>query len=920
MAGMKTRPTTFRDLAIHETKCLSCGILLALLAFTPASGRAEETPKSSRLSQAQPAASASKDQGSAISSKEAAGSAAAQFSALRDVKLTPEAGDKVTVTVLADRIGKPNEFILSDPPRLVLDFPNTENRVKFLQLPVHAASVKRLRIQQFQSVPSKIARIVFDLEDSYEKHEITLDKDSVRITFNAKPQPGSLSSSKHSKLALAQTNATPKESAGPSASLRSAFPKPADSGTAQKAASVESFSKPIFSGPKSVSTQPTQLAQPAQDSQPKTLKAAMSDLKPVAAAAPSRSVLHEEVSATAKKKAAAKSKESPEVLPQAESLSKNSTAPPALVPTRSESSKNTDAGAAQKPRSAEPIPNTSSSASKSLPDQPSVPRAGMPALKNKSAADPFKTEVHEESSGAAKKETAVKSKGSPDALLATQSPQLSEPAGLQKISEMKNIEKPQVPDPDIKDPKRAAPLVAALAPSAIPAAPKMVAPANSRFFGQPLTLDLIDIPLVDFFRLMAEEGGINVVMDPEIKGHISIKVVKVPWDQIFEAALANNGLDKQIEGTLVRIARKSTLQDEAKQKESLKKATLLAADLETRIKRLNYTKAATLVNALADQKTVRGTVVVDERTNSLILTDLPSSLDKLTQLIDALDVPQPQVEIEARIVSASRTFARDIGIQWGFVDGNLQRVTVGGPNTFGTIGGTRPSTTPTSAFTAGNASTGRGATTSTSTSSGAISTGTSSNSSGNWNVNLPAGQAFGGLGISIGNIFDTFLLDAAITAGESKGLAKLISQPKVIAQNNSPAVITQGLRFPVQVVANNTVTVQFENAALTLTVTPQITYEGNIFLDLKVENNTPDFSHEVNNIPSIQTSESTTRVLVSDGGTTVIGGILIDNDSTEEDKVPGLGSLPLVGNLFRRTSISRSTQEVLFFVTPRIIK
>jgi type IV pilus secretin PilQ/predicted competence protein len=462
------------------------------------------------------------------------------------------------------------------------------------------------------------------------------------------------------------------------------------------------------------------------------------------------------------------------------------------------------------------------------------------------------------------------------------------------------------------------PLVAALTASTT-APLRAMQSGNSRFSGQPLTLDLIDIPLVDFFRLMSEEGGINIVMDPEIKGRVSIKVVKVPWDQIFDAVLTNNGLDKQVEGTVVRIAKKATLQDEAKLQESLKKANLLAADLETRIKRLNYAKATTLLKALEDQKTVRGTIVVEERTNSLILTDIPSSITKLVQLIETLDVPQPQVEIEARIVSATRDFARDIGIQFGFVDGNLQRVTVGGPNTFGTIGGTRPSATPTSTYAAGT-STGRGASEGTATESAAVSTGTSSNNKGNYNVNLPATKAFGGIGISIGNIFDTFLLDAAITAGESKGLAKLISQPKVTAQNNSSAVITQGLRFPVQIIANNTITVQFQNAALTLTVTPQITYEGNIVLDLKVENNTPDFSRQVNGIPSISISESTTRVLVSDGGTTVIGGILIDNESTQEDKVPGLGSLPVVGNLFRRNSVSRSTQEVLFFVTPRIVK
>jgi type IV pilus assembly protein PilQ len=409
-------------------------------------------------------------------------------------------------------------------------------------------------------------------------------------------------------------------------------------------------------------------------------------------------------------------------------------------------------------------------------------------------------------------------------------------------------------------------------------------------------------------------------MDPEIKGTLSIKVVKVPWDQIFDAALLNNGLDKQIEGNLVRIARKTTLQDEAKQHESLKKANLLAADLETRIKRLNYAKATGFIAPLTDQKTVRGTVVVDERTNSLILTDIPSSLDRMLQLVNTLDIPQPQVEIEARIVSANRDFARDIGLQFGFVQGNLERVSIGGPNTFGTIGGTRPTATPTNTYAAGNPITGRGASESQSSQSAGVSTGTSTNNAGNLNLNLPAQRAFGGIGLSIGNIFDTFLLDAAITAGETKGLAKLISQPKVTAQNNAQAVITQGLRFPVQIIANNMITVQFQNAALTLTVTPQITYEGNIVLDLKVENNTPDFAKQVNGIPSIRTSESTTRVLVSDGGTTVIGGILIDNETSQEDRVPGLASLPIIGNMFRRTAVSHNTQEVLFFITPRVIK
>jgi type IV pilus assembly protein PilQ len=470
--------------------------------------------------------------------------------------------------------------------------------------------------------------------------------------------------------------------------------------------------------------------------------------------------------------------------------------------------------------------------------------------------------------------------------------------------------------------KRTAPPPPAPAPMPASTTPVMsLNPQPGNYTGRPLTLDLVNISLVDFFRLMAEEGGINIVMDPGVSGGLSIKVEKVPWDQIFEAALNNNGLEKQVEGNLVRIATKKTIQAEAKQREDLKKQILLAADLETRVRRLNYAKAASLGATLKDQITVRGTIVIEERSGSLVITDIPNSLDKVMRLIDQLDTPEPQVEIEARIVSANRDFARDIGVQFGFVQGNLERVTVGGPNTFGTVGGTRPSATPKNTYAGGNSLTGRGASESSSTESGGTSAGSSAtNNTGNYNVNLPALRPFGGLGISVGNIFDTFLLDAAITAGESKGQAKLISQPKLVTQNNSPGMITQGLRFPVQVIANQTVTVQFQNAALTLTVTPQITSEGNIVLDLKVENNTPDFGRQVQGIPSIRTSESTTRVLVSDGGTTVIGGILIDNEQNQVEGVPGLSSLPIFGNLFKRTSVSHSTQEVLFFVTPRIVK
>jgi type IV pilus secretin PilQ/predicted competence protein len=832
--------------------------------------------------------------------------------ALEDIAASQENGE-LTVIMKTDCLLEPSAYRLDNPSRLVLDFPNTVNKVPFMKLPLDTASAKQLRVSQFQSEDPKITRVVFDLEKEFGSHNITVDKAFVKITlFPGKTAPDKIDSSSLKKSGSmtvkppASDKGTPAVKAdlspakqdpvktvpGPAGKTESMTVKPpaSDKGTpAVKADLSPAKQDPVKTVPGPAGkTESMTMKHPASDKGTSPVKADLSPAKqdPV-----------KTVSGPAEKA------ESTTVKPPASDKGTSSVKAD-LSPAKQDSVK-TVSGPAEKAESTIVKPPASDKGTSSV----------------KADLSPAKQDSVKTVSGPAEKAEST----------VVGLPLPAESASLASSDFSSGINQGQ--DPAINNPKTSLEkhknvpvLIASLSPIAEPAtnAPPVEAtvPAGvvqtaktSKFTGQLLTLDFVDLPLVDFFRVMSEEGGINIVLDPKVKGNISIKVEKLPWDQIFDMVLVNHSLDKQIEGNLIRIAHKSTLQDEAKQKEALKKAELLAADLETRVKRLNYAKADTLINALEDLKTVRGTVVKDERTNSLILTDLPKSLDEMMQLIKTLDIPQPQVEIEARIVSATRDFAREIGIQFGFVQGNLDRVTVGGPNTFGTIGGTRPSATPTSTYAAGDPSTGRGASTEKSSESAAVSTG----DAGNYNVNLPATKAFGGLGISIGNIFDTFLLDAALTAGESKGLAKLISQPKVTAQNNSPAVISQGTRFPVLVNANNTVTVQFFNAALTLTTTPQITYEGNIILDLKVENNTADWARNVDGVPSIRISESSSRVLISDGGTTVIGGILIDEESNSGDKVPGLGSLPIIGNLFKRTAVSRSTQEVLFFVTPRII-
>ncbi len=761
---------------------------------------------------------------------------------------TAEENGKLVVSVSTNGSAEYKAFTLSQPRRLVVDFINAQISVSFRELPVNLASVKQIRLSQIKEADTRIARLVFDLEDVKRvNHQIITEGQTVKILFPS-TQTATATQTKPSSAVKSDTAAKPETSPAKTPAAKAAAPKPAPTPVTPK---PEVLVARAAAAP---------LPQPTPASEPVAAAKTPSQDKPAAVPKPGP--------------------------PAAKA------APPTPAPKPA-------------PASAAAAPVRAKSTQASAPSQKIDPPVLNAALATKPRPAP----------PAAPKATAG----------ASQPLEVAEIPAARRFNSGANREVPApAPPASIRPAQQAPPNPPSPVPQAQPApapAPASQAPTpEGRFAGAPLTLDLIDIPLVDFFRLMAEEGGINIVIDPEIRGTISIKVVKVPWDQILEAALINNGLDKQIEGNLVRIAKKSTLQQEAKQREDLKKANMLAADVETRLKRLNYAKASGFVPALTEMKSVRGTVVVDERTNALILTDIPSFLEKMLKLIESLDIPQPQVEIEARIVSANRDFARDLGIQFGFVQGNLRRTTIGGPNTFGTIGGTRPSQTPTSGFVAGDSSTGRGASENKASQSAGVSTGTSTQNAGNFNVNLPATRAFGGLGVSVGNIFDVFLLDAAITAGESKGLAKLISQPKVTAQNNSPAQITQGLRFPVQIVANNTISVQFQNAALTLIVTPQITLESNIVLDLSVENNTPDFSRSVNGIPSIRTSESKTRVLVTDGGTTVIGGIIIETESNQADRVPGLASLPGIGNLFKRTSVGRTSQEVLFFITPKIIK
>jgi type IV pilus secretin PilQ/predicted competence protein len=428
------------------------------------------------------------------------------------------------------------------------------------------------------------------------------------------------------------------------------------------------------------------------------------------------------------------------------------------------------------------------------------------------------------------------------------------------------------------------------------------APAG-KYTGEPISVNLKDVDLRDFFRLIHEISGLNVVLDPAVKGTLTIVLDEVPWDQALDIVLQNNGLDKQLNGNVLRIATKDTLKKEAETARDLEKAQAEAIAPITTTRTLSYAKAASMKDTLKKFLSPRGDILSDDRSNQLIIRDIPSVIPVLDNLIHQLDRKSQQVEIEARVVSASRSFAQDIGTQLGF-GGTFTsgRSVVGGAPQVGVSPiqtGTGIPAPPLIAAPIG-------------------SSGGSSTPGIPFATNLGAGVPTSGL--FFGHRSPNFAIDFFITAAESKGVGKLLSKPRVVTQNNEKATVKQGTKIPIQTTINNTISVQFIDAVLKLEVTPQITAEGTVFMDVLVENTQIDNGiPRVQGIPALDTQSAETKILVADGGTVVIGGIIVTQQQLNVTEVPLVGSLPLIGHLFKRTSVNVQSQELLFFLTPRII-
>jgi type IV pilus secretin PilQ/predicted competence protein len=428
--------------------------------------------------------------------------------------------------------------------------------------------------------------------------------------------------------------------------------------------------------------------------------------------------------------------------------------------------------------------------------------------------------------------------------------------------------------------------------------PAAIVSREDRYTGEIIgALRFYEADIRDVVLWIADFAGLNVIFDPEVRGAVTCDLRYIPWDQALDIILRQHKFGRTVDGNILRIATVATLTREDEERRKLEESRELAGPLQTKYYELSYARAGDIRTLLANKISSRGELTIDERTNMLIITDVIDRFDLLEQLIAVLDTPTPQVSIEARVVEATSNFVKNLGIQWGFrgdmdpFHGNQTSLQF--PNSINVDGAMIPQ--------------------------GVVTRGIGG-PLGGYAINLPAPSFSTAVGISFANVMNSAVIDLALSALETSGEGRIISSPSITTQNNHQAEIVQGRQIPIQTVANFTTSVRFQNAALELRATPQITAEGTIIMDIVIRNDAADFANLVNGIPPITTQSATTRVMVPDGGTTVIGGIYRTEDSITREKVPFLHKIPILGLLFKNFARTKQHRELLIFITPRIIQ
>lgn len=411
-----------------------------------------------------------------------------------------------------------------------------------------------------------------------------------------------------------------------------------------------------------------------------------------------------------------------------------------------------------------------------------------------------------------------------------------------------------------------------------------------KYTGEPISLNLKDVDLKDFFRLVHEISGLNIIVDPNVTGNVTMVLDAVPWDQALDIVLKNNRLGKTLEGNVLRIARVETITAEQEAATKLAAAREEAQPLVTVFRPVNYAKATNISTMLKSwvgggALSKRGNILVDDRTNTLIISDIQTQIPVIESIISRLDKKAKQVSIEARIVRANSDFSRSLGVALAGLLRNSSGTTIMG------------------AASGSNADTG-------------VVTGVHGATGGPGTVKASDISGFGVFAVS--NAGTRYVINAAIAAAETKSQAKTISRPSIVTQNNVPGSVTQGTQIPIQTTINNTISIQYVSASLTLRVTPQVTEDGNIFLDIQVQNSQPG-AVLTSAGPSISTQQATTQVLVPDGGTVVFGGVTVSSRTKSATYVPVLGSIPVIGHLFKTSNAQDNDQELLFFVSPKVL-
>ncbi|WP_243293398.1 type IV pilus secretin family protein [Geothrix mesophila] len=452
----------------------------------------------------------------------------------------------------------------------------------------------------------------------------------------------------------------------------------------------------------------------------------------------------------------------------------------------------------------------------------------------------------------------------------------------------------------------------------LPEAEKVQAPTHSRYTGRTLgeatakytgakiTIDLQNTDIRDFLRILADTGKLNLVMDPDVQGNYGFKFNETPWDQVLDVVLKNASLGKEIQNGVLRVAKIEKLQKEEEERKRLEETKALAGELQTITRPLSYAKVSDVQKILKEMMTKRGSAILDDRTNTLIITDLPSRIPVISELLDTLDVQIQQVQIEARVVEANKDWQRQFGVKWPQANGTTASIT-GGTGTSGTpwVGSQAPFWNGIQGF--NRTASGQHA-----------AVAWAPGVTGVTSITAPAGELW------LSFLSNRLSINAVLQALESDGTVKIVSSPKVVTQNNKKATILSGEKIPYPTqqggAQGGAITVAFVDANLQLDVTPQITNEGTIIMDIKLEKAEADFTRTVNGTPTILRKALETQMLVRDGGTAVLGGVYITNHTAGRVGVPFLSKIPLLGFLFRKDTKSESNSELLIFITPRVLR